>query len=159
MTAIALAAIGLGIPDRRVSGPEKGTVPSTGTRSPSITLDASFAQLIDRIAEAARSASVPDWDGEGAAPVEASTVEYACLLAGSLPTWVPTPDVSPDRDGDLTLEWDLGPRRVFSVSVRRDGVLHYAGLFGTGKAHGSDVLVSGAPAAVVQNVTRLFAAG
>ena len=109
-------------------------------------------QLIDK---AAANASRPNWDGEGAWPVEGTTRTYARIFATALPEGTKMPDVSVDRDGDISFEWYQSPQSVFSVSIRRDGILHYAGLFGPNKSHGTEVLDRGIPDTISQGIRRV----
>lgn len=122
--------------------------------SPSIT-GAAVADLLRAIDEAATAAAVPNWDGEGALPVEGTTRDFARVFAAALPAGATPPEVSVDRDGDISFEWYVAPQRVFSVSVRRDGVLHYSGLFGPNKSHGSEVLLRGIPDPIAQGISRV----
>jgi hypothetical protein len=51
--------------------------------------------------------------------------------------WLPAPDIVPEPDGDLSIEWDFGPDKIFSISIGEMGKLHYAGLLGGGvERHG-----------------------
>jgi hypothetical protein len=110
--------------------------------------------LLGRIAEMSREASHPDWDGEGSAPVEGTTVDYARLFVSALPIAALKAEVAIDRDGDIAFEWNFGPRRLLSISISRDGVLHYAGLFGPGHADGVEVFLGTSLPAGVSDVLR-----
>lgn len=122
----------------------------------SIIADTS-ATLLNRVERAAAEAAAPNWDGERAAAVEGSTRDFARMFASALPAGVPTPEVSIDRDGDIAFDWDEGPRRVFSVSVSRDGTLNFAGLFGPNTIHGSEVLDRGIPPTIAYAIKRVHA--
>ena len=86
--------------------------------------------------------------------VEESTVRYAEAFATALPSSLQQVDVSIDFDGDISFDWDFGKRRVFAVSVRRDGVLNYAGLFGLNRLRGSEVLLRDIPSPILQGILR-----
>lgn len=105
-------------------------------------------QAVNRLRAAYIRALAPDWDGGGADPVDVSTFEYTLQLIALLPADLPVPDVFPEADGELALEWDFGPRNVFSVSVGRDGTLTFAGLFGRSKLHGVEYLGDRIPEAI-----------
>ena len=49
--------------------------------------------------------SLPDWDGEDAAPVSAETIAYTRARLDELPDWLPDPAVAPGADGTIGLEW------------------------------------------------------
>ncbi len=95
-----------------------------------------------------------DWDGEGAAAADPFSHEYASSLLDALPRWVPNPDIYVDPDGEFCLEWDYGPRKVFSVSIGRDGTLTFAGLFGTSKSHGVEPFTDSLPLSITRNLDR-----
>ena len=70
---------------------------------------------------------------------------------------VPTPDISIDTDGEVRYEWYKGPRQVFSVAVRSDGQLAYAGLLGVNKAYGAEYFADDLPNAILDNLRRVYA--
>lgn len=80
--------------------------------------------------------SEPNWDGHGARPISAAAAERARSFLDNLPSSLPAPDIVPEVDGELAIEWHLGARRVFSVSIGEHGPLHFAGLFGEEERHG-----------------------
>jgi hypothetical protein len=86
------------------------------------------------------AAQAENWDGEGSARVEPSTYVYASQFIQLLPSTASLPDIAADTDGEILFEWDRGRRRIFSVSVGRDGTLTFAGLFGHTKIHGTEHL-------------------
>jgi len=50
---------------------------------------------------------------------------------------MPAPDIVPEADGEIAIEWDIEANRIFSVSIGANGPLHFAGLFGREKeVHG-----------------------
>jgi len=104
-----------------------------------------------------RVAQVDDWDGAGAARVEPNTYVYASQFLRLLPAAIPVADIAADVDGEILFEWDLGQRRVFTVSVGRDGTLTYAGLFGHAKSHGTENLVETLPPVISDCLWRLIA--
>jgi hypothetical protein len=83
-----------------------------------------------------QSARYDGWDGPGSKGVEQSTHYYAEQFLKLLPSHVAFPDIAADTDGEILFEWDRGRRQVFTVSVGREGVLSFAGLFGQEKIHG-----------------------
>ncbi len=112
------------------------------------------AEVMRTVEEAAERATVPDWDGEGAMPVEQTTVSYASRFLWLLPRGVPSPSVLVDRDGDIVFDWGPHPRKTFSVSVARDGSLVYAGLFGLATTRGRENLLEGLSAAMLFYIER-----
>jgi hypothetical protein len=81
------------------------------------------------------------WDGEGSYAVEPATIGIAAKVAQamfvSLPLGTLAPDVMPDADGEVILEWIVDQQRVLSLSVGSNGRASYAGRFGQGgSTHG-----------------------
>ena len=103
------------------------------------------------------TARVEDWDGEGSARIEPSTYDYASQFLRLLPSTIPVPEIDADTDGEILFEWDLGRRRVFSVSVGRDGTLTFAALFGYRKIHGTEPLREALPLVISESFERLVA--
>jgi len=103
------------------------------------------------------TAQVENWDGEGSARVEPGTYVYASQFLRLLPSTIPVPDIAADTDGEILFEWDLGCRRVFTVSVGRDGTLTFAALFGYTKTHGTAHLHEALPLVISACLERLSA--
>jgi len=109
------------------------------------------------LADAASEASIANWDGYGAKAVDPLAYREAERFLAALPTTTPVPDVSVDPDGEVSISWNTEADWVFSVSIGGTGRLTYAGLFGTGKAHGTEWFITHIPAAVLGGITRVFA--
>lgn len=109
------------------------------------------------LAKAFAEAAVANWDGVGSAAAEVSTYAHANRFLESLPSTLPIPDVSVDRDGEICFDWDNGPRQVFTVCVGRDGTLTYAGLFGFNRIHGVEYSGESLPEIVSACVDRATA--
>ena len=98
------------------------------------------------------------WDRYGASPANPSVLLYALQFLSYLPTAVPTPEIAIDPDGDIALEWDRGPRCIFSVRIGTDGTLHYAGLVGHSTFHGTEILLEGIPRTIAAGIDRVIRA-
>jgi hypothetical protein len=101
------------------------------------------------------AAQAENWNGEGSVSVEPSTYVYASQFILLLPSTAPLPDITADTDGEILFEWDQGRRRIFSVSVGRDGTLTFAGLFGHTKMHGTEHLREALPVVISDYLARL----
>jgi hypothetical protein len=89
------------------------------------------------LARVAKACSQRGWDGYDAQPISPQTQRNARAFLEDLPMWLQAPDIVPEPDGEIAIEWDLGPGRIFSVSIGDTGKLHYAGLFKDGvERHG-----------------------
>jgi hypothetical protein len=122
-----------------------------------------FAKLHAGVASllaAAADSAVYDWDGYGAAPVDASAVRHAAqLLREVLLVASEIPQVTIDPDGEVALEWRSSRHRVFSVSVGPSGELTYAGLFDGSKVHGVETrMVDGLPREIRAGIQRVYTA-
>ena len=89
-----------------------------------------------------------NWDGAGSKRVEDSTYTYAQQLLQFLPNNMAIPDIVADTDGEILFEWDYGPRQVFAISIGRDGILSYAGLFDHDKVQGRAPFSGALPSAI-----------
>lgn len=123
-------------------------------RSKSVDIDERWLQVTEALRIAFEEASESNWDGEGAAPAHPLSYEYARAVLAAFSRTIPIPDVYVDSDGEFCLEWDSGPRSVFSVSVGPDGTLTYAGLFGVNKTHGVETFTDSIPVSIENNILR-----
>jgi len=111
-------------------------------------------QTLDTVVAAAK---VEDWDNAGSLNVERSTYTYASQFLRLLPSTAPVPEITADTDGEILFEWDLGARKVLTVSVGRDGTLSFASLFGYATNYGTEPLREGLPLVVSHSLARLTA--
>lgn len=98
----------------------------------------SKAAAISQIWALANECDQPDWDGEGASPIEHATVFRALAFIRALPEWVPLPEFAPESDGSISLDWIQSRNHLFSLSVGASNRLPYAWLDGTDKGHAVD---------------------
>jgi len=95
----------------------------------------SKAAAISEIWALANVCAEPDWDGDGALPVNQLAVFNAAAFIRALPDGVRLPDFAPEPDGSISLDWILSRNRLFSLSVGAGDRLAYAWLDGTDKGH------------------------
>jgi hypothetical protein len=112
-------------------------------------IESIVSEIVQIIAEAG---------GEGLArtvPVDWQTAGAAIQFARLLPWSLPTPEVAPEADGEISFDW-LGPQnKMFSVSISRTGRIAYAGRFGErSKVHGVEQLSDTCPREVIQGISR-----
>lgn len=100
-----------------------------------------------------------DWDGYGAKAIDVLSWKKALSFSQLLPTNVPVPDIYVDSDGEATFEWYVAPHQVFSVTVRGNGELVYAGLLGANKTHGTEHLDDELPEVILENIYRVLSGG
>lgn len=76
-------------------------------------------------------------DGVGANLVEDETYQTAYCLIEALPDGFPSPTITAEPDGHLSLEWYRHPRKILTVSVTPEGTLYWAALVGSEDPRGS----------------------
>lgn len=103
-----------------------------------------------------REASGEGWDGYRAAPVTEATYRNARALLDHIPMDFPGMEITADQDGEISLDWQLGRDRVFSIAVSASGKISYAGLFGANTTHGTEWYKGALPEVVMFHLARLF---
>jgi len=98
------------------------------------------------IVSAARQAiraecSVANWDGEGALAVSDQVITVAEDILSALfeliPKGTPAPELIPEADGEICINWAIDADKVFSLSIGSHGKINFAGQFGNeGGIHG-----------------------
>jgi hypothetical protein len=105
---------------------------------------------------ASKESSSDNWDGYGAKAFDVLAWRKALWFSQLLPTDVPVPDIRVDSDGEATFEWYIAPRQVFSVTVRGNGELVFAGIFGASTTHGTEYLDDELPELVLHNLYKVL---
>ena len=85
-----------------------------------------------------------------------ATYDAGRSLIESLPLGFPSPSLSAQPDGQLTLEWYRSPTRNFSISVDPDRLIHYAGLFGFEEHYGNMPLTADLPDKILRLATEVY---
>lgn len=126
--------------------------------SRTVTMTMRDEQVINALEETLEECSVYDWDGYGAQPVELESVMQAKRFLDTLPITFPFPEISVDPDGEITLEWYAGPRKVFYLSIGGNSQLTYAGLFGPSDSRrGTKPFGDELPKTILKHIKRVFA--
>lgn len=111
-------------------------------------------QSLDKVFD---ECSEEGWDGYDALPITNDAYIEAKRLIESLPlTSFPTPEVVPESNGEIGLEWYRRKRLIFTVSVSGRNEIVYAGLFGTNRAHGTEYFGDLLPSVILENLKRLY---
>jgi hypothetical protein len=108
--------------------------------------------LVEELANLAAECSVPGWDGQGASPVAADTIDETARVLHSLPLGVARPTIGVEPDGHITLEWYSAPRQVLSVSVSPEAELHYSALLGSSRRFGTEPFLGQLPSSILELV-------
>jgi len=110
----------------------------------------------NELSEALKNCSTDNWDGYGAKPLSMDSYIEALRFYLKLPLTHPYPEVSVDPDGEIAFDWFNGPNKVFSVSIGSNYLLSYAGIFESGKIHGSEYFGDELPQEILHNLKRVF---
>jgi len=91
--------------------------------------------LISKLWELADECGAEDWDGEGAAAIAEGAIGNVVAFIRALPVGLPLPELSPEPDGAVSLDWMVSKTRMFSVSCGSSSRLAYSWLDGTDRGH------------------------
>ena len=78
----------------------------------------------------AEQCSSPNWDGYGSTAVSKQAKENIQRFLDLLPPDLPQPVAVPDPDGHISLCWDFGRDRLWTISVSDFDIASYAGMVG-----------------------------
>ena len=112
-------------------------------------------RLLNELDDLSDEASRAGWDGYGARPVNTEACDFAKTFIRALPTTAPLPELSADPDGEVSLDWFFGERRVLSVSVGPTGRCTFAWLFGKRSNRGTDWIEDEIPASIAFALRQL----
>ena len=100
-----------------------------------------------------------NWDGEGASPIAYDTLVNANRFLIQARASGLSPEIEPEADGFIQLEWYTSPNCVFSVSFGPSNVIAYSGVFGEDcGVYGTDDISGGVPEAIWAHVRRVVQA-
>lgn len=103
------------------------------------SLGAGIGAAAEELRGVAEECGSAGWDGYGAAPIAQETIRQAERFLNALPLGMIAPSVGAEPDGHITFEWYRSPRRILSVSISREGEIHYAALLGTSRHYGTEL--------------------
>jgi len=113
-------------------------------------------EAITELEDAFLDCRVENWDGYGACPVEDAAFIRARALLTCLLVRFPAPTATATPRGSLTLEWIVGSKRRFIVSIDGEEQIAFAGIFGSETVQGVASYVQDVPKEVVRHLQRLF---
>lgn len=93
------------------------------------------ATVISQLMALADDCSEPGWDGAEASAINPIAVFVAESFLRALPDGFPIPELAPEPDGGISLDWIQARNRLVSVSVGTTHRLAYAWLDGADKGH------------------------
>lgn len=112
--------------------------------------------VIDQLLPLSNRYQNMDWDGEGAEPIPAAAFQEARRFLLTLHPATPLPEVVPEPDGYLGLEWYANTRLLYVVSFNGTGVMSCSGLMGRERILGTRYTDEGIPIEVLRNIARVL---
>lgn len=110
---------------------------------------------ISELTRVTEECSQPGWDGYGAIPVSVGAADAARRFILDLPSLFNMPEIVPEPDGEISLEWDFGRWKAFSLSIGSGGKLSYAAILGRDRrANGSDNFDDVIPAHILLSLSQ-----
>jgi hypothetical protein len=110
----------------------------------------------DRNDSAAASAPTAELEALAQVDLQPATAAIARKFLAVWPAGLPRPEIGADPDGEVSFDWFGEGGRNFSVSLRHDGGMSYAGAFGESKTkYGTDRFDGDIPPEVVAAVREL----
>ncbi len=80
------------------------------------------SEITSEIGRVTRDCSKPGWDGYDAEPVSAESARHAIAFVDRLPDGIVLPaEVTPEPDGEISLEWTNPSSAWLSLSFSSDG--------------------------------------
>jgi hypothetical protein len=115
------------------------------------------ARLISSMQSRCQEYSSQGWDGYDAQPIDRKACHEAMRFVRLLPFNIDLPEVLPEPTGAIALEWYKKRDHVFVASLSGNGIIEYAGLFGSGnKSYGSERLGGFMPPIILHHIHRIL---
>ena len=114
-----------------------------GAAEKSEALFGAKSKAISKLWQLANECSENNWDDYGSAQIQRSTVSNAVEFIRSLPDKIALPEVAPEPDGSISMDWIKSRNRVFSISLNNQRTFPYAWLDGVERGHGVAVFDRG----------------
>ena len=92
--------------------------------------------LISELMQIAHDCKHENWDGVGAEAIEPGAIDTAIAFIRALPADVPLPELAPEPDGGISLDWIVSKNRLVSLSCSSSSRLAFAWLDGSDTGQG-----------------------
>lgn len=114
-------------------------------------------RALEILNEVYEECSEPNWDGYGGAPISLEAYFEAMKLLRIIPNSFPMPDILPEPDGGIGLEWYKDRGFSFGISVCGKDTITYAGRFGkNSETYGTEDFADLVPNVILNGLKRLF---
>lgn len=115
------------------------------------------AGIISELRALVHECSKEGWDGYQATAIDPLAVLMAEGFIRALPDQFALPEIAPEPDGAVSMDWIDSPHRVFSVSVSASNRLAYAWVDGTDKGHGVARFYAGKiPSRMIESIREIM---
>lgn len=113
--------------------------------------------LFNELEKLSDIASRQNWDNLGSAPLDDETYQIAKRFILALPSTLPAPELTVDRDGEVTFDWFGSSGQIFSASLRKDGRIAFAGQISTrNRQSGLEEFNDSVPKRIVESVKAIY---
>src|SRR5258706_6876016 len=93
------------------------------------------AAAISELRAIASNCSKGGWDSDDASAIDPVALLNAEAFVRALPDAIPLPEIAPEPDGAISLDWIQSKTRLLSLSVGSSNRLAYAWLDGSDRGH------------------------
>jgi hypothetical protein len=94
------------------------------------------AAAISSLRALANECGQAGWDANDACAIDSTAVLWAERFIRALPDGIPMPEIAPEPDGSISLDWLQARNRLFSLSIGATDRFAFAWLDGSDKGHG-----------------------
>lgn len=107
-------------------------------------------KLFKKLRELANDCSEYNWDGDNAVPIDKGAIERTMWFLSKLPKNIPLPELSPEPDGMICLDWIIKRNKSFSLSIGSEWIASFCFVAGDENSCGTVDLQNG------QDLQNLF---
>lgn len=111
--------------------------------------------LKDNVREVSKRYAHEGWDGYDANPISIASTITALQVIDQLPENLQEPQVVPEPDGEIALEWRTGNDMLFSLSTS-GSTLVYAGIIGGNRRYGQERFFDELPQTIAETLSNYF---
>ena len=98
-----------------------------------------------------------NWDGYGALPISKGACIEAMRFLEMLPEAVPMPEIIPEPDGNIAIEWYKSRLDQFTVSFSGHGTVTFFGKFGQlARSQGAEYFFASIPLRTLHNIRQII---
>jgi len=95
-----------------------------------------YKLLFNRLDNILKECDYDGWDGYNGDKVTKKVLEYTSEFIKTIPIEIENPEIVPESDGCIGLNWDANKYMNISISIGTDGFIYYASIIGENKIHG-----------------------